>query len=66
VRWITYRGPARVTFDPETGSFDGTAATAGTRAFFKLPGAYRLRAVVSDGQLFSTHDIDVTANPPPR
>lgn len=66
VRWVTYRGPARVTFDPETaGSSDGTAAKIGTKALFKVPGAYRLRAIASDGQLFSAHDIDVTVNPPP-
>ena len=65
VRWITYRGPTRVTFDPETAvSPDGTAAKVGTKALFKLPGQYRVRAIASDGQLFSTHDIDVTVNPP--
>ena len=65
-RWITYRGPARVTFDPETAnSSEGTAANIGTKAIFKIPGAYRVRAIVSDGQLFSTHDVDVTVNPPP-
>lgn len=65
VRWTTYRGPARVTFDPETaGSAEGTAAKFATKATFSAPGAYRLRAIASDGLLFSTHDIDVTVNAP--
>ena len=65
VRWVTYRGPARVTFDPETaGSPDAAAATFGTKAIFSAPGTYRLRAIASDGLLFSTHDVDVTVNPP--
>ena len=65
MRWVTYRGPARVTFDPETaGSPDATAAKFGTKATFSAPGAYRLRAITSDGLLFSTHDVDVTVNPP--
>jgi hypothetical protein len=66
VRWITYRGPARVTFEPETaGPFEATSTKANTKATFKVPGAYRLRAIASDGQLFSTHDIDVTVSPSP-
>jgi len=27
---------------------------------FTAPGAYRLRAIASDGQAFSTYDVDVT------
>ena len=65
VRWTTYRGPARVTFDPETaGSLEGTAAKFATKATFSAPGTYRLRAIASDGLLYSTHDVDVTVNPP--
>jgi hypothetical protein len=64
VRWVTYRGPARVTFDPETqGSPEATAAKFSTKAIFSVPGTYRLRAIASDGILFSTHDVDVTVNP---
>jgi hypothetical protein len=65
-RWVTYRGPTRVTFDPDTASSpDGTAAKFAAKATFKEPGTYRLRAIVSDGQLFSTQDVDVTVNPGP-
>jgi hypothetical protein len=65
-RWITYRGPARVTFDPETSEpLPENSARAETEATFSVPGTYRLRAIVSDGQLFSAHDVDVTVNPAP-
>ena len=65
VRWTTYRGPARVTFEPETaGSPEGNAAKFATKASFSAPGAYRLRAIASDGLLYSTHDVDVTVTGP--
>jgi hypothetical protein len=63
-RWILYRGPAAVRFDPETnGPFPASQATGETKVEFSAPGTYRLRALASDGQLLSTHDIDVTVNP---
>jgi hypothetical protein len=64
-RWIVYRGSASdVHFDPETnGPFATTPARGETKASFRAPGVYRLRAIASDGQLLSTHDIDVTVNP---
>jgi hypothetical protein len=31
-----------------------------------MPGNYRLRAIASDGSLFSTFDVDVKVNPPAR
>ena len=55
-----------MTFDPElTVSPEGTNAKIGTKATFSAPGTYRLRAIVSDGQLFSAQDVDVTVNPGP-
>ena len=64
VRWMLYRGPAGVRFDPETnGPFPSFPASAETTARFKAPGNYRVRAVVSDGELFSSYDIDVTVQP---
>jgi hypothetical protein len=61
VRWIHYRGPAGVRFDP------GTAAsgyqkpvTCTTTASFQLPGVYVLRAIASDGALTTFHDVTVT------
>jgi hypothetical protein len=61
VRWIHYRGPAGVRFDP------GTAAsgyekpvTCVTNASFRVPGVYVLRAIASDGALTTFHDVTVT------
>jgi len=61
VRWVHYRGPAGVSFDP------GTVArgyqkpvTCTTTASFKAPGVYVLRAIASDGALTSFHDVTVT------
>lgn len=63
-RWMLYRGSGKVQFDPETnGPFPTTPANAETRVSFSAPGSYRLRAIGSDGQLFSTHDVDVTVAP---
>jgi hypothetical protein len=60
-RWILYRGPAKVRFEPETtGPVATDPATSQTKVTFSAPGAYRLRAIASDGQAFSTHDVDVT------
>jgi hypothetical protein len=65
-RWIFYRGPAGVRIDPETnGPFPTTPAKAETKVSFSAPGAYRLRAIASDGQLFVTYDVDVTVSPSP-
>jgi hypothetical protein len=62
VRWIVYRGPGKVRFDPDimTGRIFGKPATLATQATFSAPGAYRVRAIASDGQAFSTYDVDVT------
>jgi hypothetical protein len=61
LRWMLYRGPAKVRFDPEimSGRIYGKPATLETKVSFTVPGAYRLRAVASDGQAFSTYDVDV-------
>ena len=62
VRWIVYRGAGKVRFDPDIMSqrVYGKPATMQTQARFAVPGAYRLRAIASDGQTFSTYDVDVT------
>jgi hypothetical protein len=62
LRWILYRGPGRVRFDPDimSGRVYGKPATLETKVRFAEPGVYRLRAIASDGQAFSTHDVDVT------
>ena len=65
IRWIVYRGAGQVRFDPDVMSnrVYGKPVTLETKATFSRPGAYRLRAIASDGQLFSTYDVDVTVLP---
>jgi hypothetical protein len=65
IRWIVYRAPGGVRFDPEIMSnrVYGKPVTLETKVTFSRPGAYRLRAIASDGQLFSTYDVDVTVLP---
>lgn len=61
VRWIHYRGPAGVSFDPGTvarGYLKSVTCT--TTASFKVPGVYVLRAIASDGALTTFHDVSVT------
>jgi hypothetical protein len=62
VRWILYRGPGKVRFDPDIMSqrVYGKPATLQTKVSFSAPGTYRLRAIANDGQLLSTYDVDVT------
>jgi len=64
VRWIHYRGPGKVRFEPEVSpAVYGKPVTPETTVSFSEPGVYRLRAIALDGQLFSTYDIDVTVKP---
>lgn len=64
IRWILYRGPGRVQFDPDVSPpVYGKPLTAETKVTFSVPGNYRIRAIASDGALFSTHDVDVKVNP---
>jgi hypothetical protein len=66
VRWILYRGPGKVRFDPDvTPPVYGNPLNAETKVSFSMPGIYRIRAIASDGALFSTYDVDVQVNPGP-
>ena len=62
LRWLVYRGTGKVQLDPDimSGRVYGQPATLATKVRFAAPGAYRLRAIASDGQAFSTYDVDVT------
>jgi hypothetical protein len=62
VRWIVYRGAGKVQFAPDIMSqrVFGKPATLDTKVRFSAPGAYKLRAIASDGQTFSIYDVDVT------
>jgi hypothetical protein len=62
VRWILYRGPANVQFDPAVSAF-GKPVTAETNVTFTAPGDYWIRAIGTDGALFSNYDIKVKVNP---
>ena len=65
IRWIVYRGSGKVRFDPDImpQRVYGKPVTMETKVSFSAPGAYRLRAIASDGQLTSAYDVDVTVNP---
>jgi hypothetical protein len=61
VRWIQYRGPAGVRFEPgKAASGYQKPVTSATTASFKVPGVYVLRAIASDGALTTFHDVTVT------
>jgi len=63
IRWILYRGPAKVQFDPDLSPVVyGKPVTSETKVSFSMPGTYRLRAIATDGWAFSTYDVDVKVN----
>jgi hypothetical protein len=64
IRWILFRGPGPVTFDPPfENPVYGKPVTSSTTAKFTIPGDYWLRAIASDSALESWHDIKVTVTP---
>ncbi len=64
IRWIQYRGPGKVTFDPDNApAVYGKPVDLTTKVSFSAPGTYLLRAIASDGQLESIHEVTVTVNP---
>jgi hypothetical protein len=64
IRWILYRGAGKVQFDPDVSpAVNGKPVTLETQVTFNVPGNYRIRAIASNGQLFSTCDVDVKVNP---
>jgi hypothetical protein len=61
IRWVHYRGPGTVKFDPASvPPVHGRPIELTSRAVFSAPGTYVLRAVASDSQLESAHDVIVT------
>ena len=63
IRWIQYRGPGKVTFDPASvPAVYGKPVDLTTKVTFSAPGTYLLRAIASDGQIESIHDVSVTVN----
>ncbi len=64
IQWIHYRGPGKVQFNPPVSPpVKGSPVTSETKVSFSAPGNYRIRALATDGQSFSTYDVDVTVNP---
>ena len=64
IRWVQYRGPGTVTFDPANApAVYGKPVDLTTKISFSAPGTYLLRAIASDGQLESIHEVTVTVNP---
>ena len=64
IRWIQYRGPGKVTFDPDNApAVYGKPVDLTTKVSFSAPGTYLLRAIASDGQLESIHEVTVTVHP---
>jgi len=62
IKWILYRGPAKVRIDPDNSGPEvyGQPATLTSKVSFTAPGTYVLRAIATDGQLSSTNDVTVT------
>jgi len=64
IKWIQYRGPDKVTFDPEASAVVyGEPVALNSKVIFSAPGTYVLRAIANDGQLFTSRDVTVTVNP---
>jgi len=63
IRWMQYRGPGQVTFDPANApAVHGKPVDLTTKVSFSAPGTYLLRAIASDGQIESIHEVSVTVN----
>jgi hypothetical protein len=64
IKWIYYRGPGKVAFDPEASAVVyGQPVSLASKVTFSAPGTYVLRAIANDGQLFTTRDVTVNVIP---
>jgi len=64
IRWMFLRGPGKVTFTPDSApAVYGKSVTLRSKVSFSVPGTYVLRAIASDGQLSTTHEVVVTVKP---
>jgi hypothetical protein len=61
VRWLEYRGPAKVTFEPD-GAIPVVGGLATTSARFAAPGTYTLIGTANDGQLSQRTTVTVTVD----
>jgi hypothetical protein len=63
IKWIQYRGPGKVTFDPQSSAVVyGEPVTLTSKVSFGAPGTYVLRATANDGQLFTSRDVTVNVH----
>jgi hypothetical protein len=63
IKWMQYRGPGKVTFNPSTSPVVyGEPVTLTSKVTFSTPGTYVLRAIANDGQLYTTREITVTVS----
>jgi hypothetical protein len=63
IKWTQYRGPGKVTFEPDTSAVVyGEPVAVASKVSFSTPGIYVLRVTASDGQLFTSRDVTVTVN----
>ena len=64
IKWIQYRGPGKVTFEPDSSMVVyGEPVTLTSKVRFSAPGTYVLRATSNDGQLFTSQDVTITVTP---
>jgi hypothetical protein len=66
VAWIVYRGPGKVTFDPEGAQHVTNPGASRSTARFSEPGSYVLRAIAFDGMLQTSEDVAVSIREPAR
>jgi len=63
IKWIQYRGPGKVTFDPDSvPAAHGKPMELTSKVSFSAPGTYLLRAIAGDGQLESIREVTVTVS----
>ena len=63
IKWTQYRGPGKVTFDPDASAVVyGQPVAVTSKVSFETPGVYVLRVTANDGQLFTSRDVTVTVN----
>jgi hypothetical protein len=64
IKWIQYRGPGKVTFDPDASAVVyGEPVVLTSKVTFGAHGTYVLRATANDGQLFTSRDVTITVSP---
>jgi hypothetical protein len=63
IKWTQFRGPGKVTFDPDASAVVyGEPVAVTSKVSFEKPGMYVLRVTANDGQLVTSRDVTVTVN----